>query len=126
MFNGLHTVAQGSVGLAVAIAELAKKGFKISIPLVDAQEYDLIVDDGNKLLKVQVKTTGYKRRDRYEVQLKRVHHNKTGNQLRPFDASLVDVLVVLCSDNSIYIIPSTEINAKNSLALVEKYDKWKI
>ncbi|RYD85380.1 MAG: hypothetical protein EOP84_02725 [Verrucomicrobiaceae bacterium] len=126
MFNGLHTVAQGSIGAAIAIGELAKKGFVVSIPLVDAQAYDLIADDGSKLLKVQVKSTGTLIRGNFVVQLKRVHHNKSGNFIRNFDSSKVDLLVIVCSDGAVYVIPSTEVKSKTSLTLTSDWDGWRV
>lgn len=41
--------------MCYAIAYYSKLGWTISIPVTDSQDYDLIVDTGTKLLKVQVK-----------------------------------------------------------------------
>lgn len=43
--------------MAYAIAYYSELGYTVSIPLTDTQDYDLIADTGNTLLKVQVKTT---------------------------------------------------------------------
>lgn len=59
-FNAINSKKQGDIGLGVAIGYFVRNGYVVSIPLTDSQDYDLIVDNGNKLLKVQVKTTGYK------------------------------------------------------------------
>ena len=38
------------------LAHLAKKGFSVSLPFGNNQRYDMIVDDGQRLMKAQVKT----------------------------------------------------------------------
>lgn len=40
---------------AIVLAELLKRGFSVSLPFGDNQRYDLVLDTGNKLLRVQVK-----------------------------------------------------------------------
>lgn len=47
----------GNIGEILAIAYLVKKGYYVSIPYGDNARYDLIVDDGIKLHRIQVKTT---------------------------------------------------------------------
>lgn len=126
MFDGLHTVAQGKLGLVYAITALAERGYSISVPLIDDQPYDLVADDGTRLLKVQVKSTQYKPNGKdYVVQLKHVHHNKTENILRYFDNTLVDLVVIVCDNKDTFIIPSLEITARTGMTLGEKYTKYK-
>jgi hypothetical protein len=126
MFTGLTTVGQGKIGLAYAIPALVEAGYHISIPLIDDCPYDLVADDGKKLHRVQVKSTRSKPYGSYyTVQLKHVHHNSSGNTIRPFDASLADLLVCVCEDKSVFIIPTTELNVTMSLTLNEKYAKYR-
>lgn len=56
---------QGNVGLAYAIAYYSS--YTISIPLTDSQDYDIIVDTGNTLLKVKTTTC---KKDNGNYQLK--------------------------------------------------------
>ena len=61
MFGNVNNFKQqGNIGMAYAIAYYTKLGYVVSIPLTDSQDYDLIIDTGIKLLKVQVKTTDFK------------------------------------------------------------------
>ena len=41
--------SKGKAGLAVAIGYYGSKGYTVSVPLNDTQDYDLIVDDGISL-----------------------------------------------------------------------------
>jgi hypothetical protein len=51
---------QGLLGVVDAIAHFGGRGWSISMPLIDSQPYDLVVDDGVRLHRVQVKTTTYR------------------------------------------------------------------
>ena len=59
--NAINSKKQGDIGMCYAIAYFSKLGYTISIPITDSQDYDLIIDNGIELLKVQVKTTKFKR-----------------------------------------------------------------
>lgn len=127
MFNDLTTVTQGSFGLTSAIYNLTKLGYIVSIPIIDNQSYDLIADKSGKLNRVEVKTTGSKASSgNFTVQIKSVRSNKTVNTIKTFDKSLVDILYILTSDGSNYLIPAQEIDATCSITLGTKYDKYKI
>jgi len=109
----MNTTKQGVVGLSSAIHYFSKKGYVVSVPLVDAQAYDLIVDDGNRLLKVQVKTTGRKNKSgtSYIVKLDTVWTNATSNMRKNFDNTKVDYIYVYTLDGNEFLIPSNEITA---------------
>ena len=70
MLRQRNSKKQGDVGLAYAIAYYASQGFTVSFPLTASQDYDLVVDNGRKLQRVQVKTTTYQRGACYEVNLR--------------------------------------------------------
>jgi len=52
----MNTSEKGDASEAAVIAALKLQGYQVSIPFGDSARYDLIVDDGGELLKVQVKT----------------------------------------------------------------------
>ena len=51
---------QGNAGLGIAIAYFSRVGAEVAIPLTDTQRYDLIIENGSGLERVQVKTTTLK------------------------------------------------------------------
>lgn len=123
----MSKVTQGSAGLGAAIGYFCGIGVVVSLPLVDNQDYDLIIDEGGLLKKVQVKTTGVKAPSgNYEVQLKSVRSNKSVNTIKYFDSSKVDYLFILCDDSSKYLIPSSEVKVVGSLTLTQERVKYKI
>lgn len=52
----MNSKTKGNITEAVIIAHLLKLGYSISIPFGNSSRYDLILDDGDKLLKIQCKT----------------------------------------------------------------------
>jgi hypothetical protein len=127
--NQRNSKKQGDVGLGAAIAWYTALGHTVSIPLTDSQDYDLVVDTGDGLKTVQVKTTRYK--DKRANGQFCVHLGISGGNLsgkftrRTFDTFKVDYLFILTSDKSVYIIPSNRISSKYLLHLNSKYASFK-
>lgn len=127
MFSELSKVSQGCVGLGHAIAHFVAKGQTVSLPLIDNQDYDLIVDEGGILKRVQVKTSGTKGKSgHYEVQLKSVRPNRTGNTIKRFDPLTVDYLFVLLCNGDRYVLPCSEVNSGCSITLNKSRSIYKI
>lgn len=127
MFADLTSVTQGSLGLTAAIYNLSKLGYVVSIPLIDNQNYDLIIDKEGILYKVEVKTSRTKAASgNYVVQIKSVRSNKTDNNIKNFDSSAIDYLFILLDNESMYFIPSKEVKSKTTLTLSEKHNIYKL
>jgi hypothetical protein len=122
----MNTKKQGDSGMGAAIALFTAKGQTISIPLTDSQDYDLIVEVEGKLLKVQAKTSGYKRRDSsYTVTLETSGGNRSGiGKKKPFDAKKVDLLFILCENGDEYLIPSEEITNTKTITVGNLYKEF--
>lgn len=115
---------QGNVGLGQAIAYYTMRKFIVSLPLNDAQGYDLIVDNG-ALHRVQVKTTRYKDKySRFVVVLKTSGGNKTGSSVKYFDKLESEFLFILTADGVMYEIPCKELTASANLSLGKKVEKY--
>lgn len=112
--------------MGAAIAFFTAKGETVSIPLTDSQHYDLVVDRNDELLKVQVKTSGYKRRDSsYTVMLETAGGNRSGTaKRRPFDSKKVDLLFILCENGDEYLIPSKEITNTKTITVGNLYKEF--
>jgi hypothetical protein len=65
----MSTKKLGDVGLGEAIRYFTGLKQTVLIPLTDSQDYDLVVDRGEKLVKVQVKYTSYKRNGTYQTNI---------------------------------------------------------
>ena len=117
---------KGNFGLGMAIAYYTSKGYTVSIPLNDTQDYDLIVDKDNILKKVQVKSTSCKTKyGNYQVALKSCGGTK-GITYKTIIETNVDELFILLENMKMYILPIKEITNKSTLNICSKYEKYKI
>lgn len=124
-----NTKQQGNIGLGKAIQYFTLSGYTVSIPLNDSQDYDLIVDDGHHLLKIQVKTTKFcTKSGYYNVNLRVLGGNSKHNYVHKKGNEVVyDILFVVCDNNDIYMIPKNVIkDMKSSITLGEHYNQFKV
>ncbi len=109
---------QGLLGLTDAIHWFGVNGYSISLPLIDAQPYDLIVDDGERLQRVQVKTTTYRSPyGIYVVSLATRGGNQSFHTSKPFDPGSAELLYVLTDGDERYIIPTDRIRGRGTVNL---------
>jgi hypothetical protein len=105
----------GRISEAVVLAELAKLGFTVLVPFGGGTRYDLVVDHGNGLARVQVKTgrliNGVIRFNGYSI----IPDRRTRTR---YTASEVDFFAVRCPDaTKVYVVAVSEAVADNSLRL---------
>jgi len=117
---------QGDAGLGVAIAYFSRVGVRVGIPLTDSQRYDLMIDDGKRLARVQVRTTTARQGNAYVVGLKTVGGNKSQVITKVFDPAAYEWLFVVCGDATAYLIPTTAISARYSIFLGRKYEHFRL
>lgn len=108
---------RGNAGLAYAIAYFGCNGYTVSVPLNDTQDYDLIVDDGVSLKKVQVKATSQvDDKGEYAVSLRSTGGTRGTAYKNVLDTN-IDLLFVLCSNSDAYLIPKEALTQKSELKL---------
>lgn len=113
---------QGDAGLGVAIGWFASNGWTVCVPLTDSQEYDLIVDNGSGLKKIQVKTSRYicSKARAPKVELR----TKCGAwKTVKFFTENVDYLFIV-TDRGNYLIPRDKITARTGIVLTKKYAEY--
>lgn len=116
---------QGLLGLTDAIRWFGANGYGISLPLIDAQPYDLIVDDGGQLQRVQVKTTTQRSgRGHFIVQLCTRGGNQSFQTTKPFDPTACDLLYVLTDDVQRFLIPVGAFTARTGLTLNGRFGPY--
>lgn len=99
------------------------------VPLTDSQDYDLAIDAGEGLKRVQVKTTTYKSPyGVYTVCLKVQGGNSKRNYIHKLGTQVdYDLLFVLTESGDKYLIPKERIkDLKSQLSLGENYAEYKI
>jgi len=118
---------QGALGFGDAVGWFAAHGYLVSIPLIDNQPYDLIVDDGRALSRVQVKTT--RRRSRYGVfvvMLETAGGNQSFHTRKPFDRGASELLYVLTDAGGRYLIPTSTVGATRGLSLGARVARFRV
>ncbi len=107
------TKAVGDRSEAIVLAELVKKGYLVSIPFGENQRYDLLADDGTRILRVQVKT-GRLRRDVIAYSCSSSHTHRGGSHARPYFGQ-ADIIAVYCPQNGkVYLVPEAEFVASRA------------
>ena len=118
---------QGLIGLTDALAWFGAQGWDVCIPIIDNQPYDLVVDDGTGLKKVQVKTTTYRAPSGvFGVSLCTNGGNQSFHTKRDFNPDSCDLLYVLTDDRSRYLIPTEVITARTSLNLGARMAPYRV
>lgn len=108
---------KGNSGLIAAITYYGFKGYTISLPLNDTQDYDLVVDNGEKLLKVQVKATGQRSSCGYSIVSVASCGGTKGVRYKTVKDTDIDILFVLTEKQELYEIPIEEITTEKTLNL---------
>ena len=106
--------------MGLAIAWFASRGHTVCTPLTDSQPYDLVVDMGEGLQTVQVKTTTCKdkRRNQFAVNLRTMGGNRSGTgKVKKLDKDSLDYL---------FIIPTTELRGTSGITLGPKYEQYRV
>lgn len=93
------TQRKGDMATARALGTFTAMGFDVSVPFTESAAYDLIVDDGDGLHRVQCKFASTR-----EVDLRRIHSNAAGYVVKRTLADAYDWLYVLRPDGSEYLL----------------------
>jgi hypothetical protein len=107
-----NTKAIGDLSEAMVIAALVRHGYLVSIPFGENHRYDVVADDGERLLRIQVKT-GRLRGGIINYACSSTHrHRRSGPSAnRPYFGQ-IEFLAVYCPGNGkVYLVPESELVA---------------
>ena len=116
---------KGRAGLSAAIGYFGMRGYTVSVPLNDTQDYDLIVDDGTKLYKVSCKATGQKTAYGVSVVSLRNMGGTKGEVYGRERDKVIDYVFVLNEEREQWLLPK-EVLTTNSINLGKDYMQYKI
>ena len=109
---------QGDLGEMSAMDWLASKGYGVNFPIGHSPDYDLIADDGESLVRVQVKTTTQYMKRRWKVMICTRGGNQSWNgTVKWFSPSRCDWLFVLVADGRRWFIPAEAVGGTSGLLL---------
>ncbi len=112
------TQRKGDIATARAIATFTAMGYDVSIPLTESAAYDLVVDTGTELVRVQCK---FVNNARSAVDLRRIHSNSQGYVVKPTLENSYDWLYALRGDDREYLVRAC-LSRRRSVTLCEKYE----
>jgi len=102
----------GDVSEAQVIAALTKRGYKVLLPFGEDHRYDLVIDDGEKLSRVQVKT-GRLRGGVIKYNCSSSHAHR-GGAAQPYFGQ-IEYLAVYCPETEkVYVLPEKELTGTNA------------
>jgi PD-(D/E)XK endonuclease len=101
------TKAIGDMSELEAARALARAGYLVSKPLGDSHRYDLIIDDGTVLSRVQVKT-GRLRKGAIIFACFSSHSHRGGPSCRPYRGE-IEFFAVYCPEtDKVYLLPESD------------------
>jgi hypothetical protein len=92
------TQKKGDRAVAQAIATFTKIGYDVLLPITESAAYDVVVDTGTELKRVQVRYTSTN-----EVDLRRIHSNSKGYVVKKTQQNAYDWLYILTEENHEYL-----------------------
>jgi len=124
----INTKHKGDFAVAQCVAKLYSKGYEVLFPLGDRKLYDLVVDDGTTLKKVQCKYAGFSVSEKgHVVELRTTGGNKSRNSYTKYTDEAFDLLYVYTASGKQYLINWKEITCRSSLNVdYDKYSKFEI
>lgn len=118
---------QGLIGVGDAIAWFCSHGYDVCLPLNDSQKYDLVVDLGGDLHRIQVKTsTRQAGSGRYVVDLRTNGGNRSRRTVEHFDPATCGYVYVLTDDGQRFLIPSEQIEARATIVVGPKWQAYRV
>jgi bifunctional DNA-binding transcriptional regulator/antitoxin component of YhaV-PrlF toxin-antitoxin module len=124
---------QGDLGEASAIDWLTRQGAIVALPLGHSPDFDLVAQIGQRLLRIQVKTSTQEIRTpnghlRYPVSLVTCGGNQSWTGVaKLFDPKRVDYLFALTSPGRRWFIPAVDLDGNRNVNLGgSKYSEYEI
>jgi len=107
---------QGDTAEAVAALYYMNLGYVVSKPQNHSPYYDLLVDTGECILRVECKSSRYARRGGFEVQVCTSGGNRSWNGLvKTISASKTDVVFILTADGNYYEFPPHKLDGSTKI-----------
>jgi hypothetical protein len=112
--RGLGITRRGDLGEVAFVHKAMSLGYVVAKPYGQMHRYDFMVEGGNRLWRVQVKTTTTMRDGKYQLCVQRITHRR----VVAYKKSEVDFVVAYLMPEKIwYILPVSEVTKRRSLLL---------
>lgn len=108
MTEVVSSKAKGDIGEQIIILRALKRGWAVLVPIGDRLPYDLVIDTGKSLLKVQVRS-GFPRNGKWEIPVRKIYVGMKGPVASTYQSGDFDILIGCDLESEIcYVIPNSE------------------
>ena len=118
----MDTKLKADIAESAVVTELLKRGFRVLKPVGDRLPYDLALDLGGRLCRLQVKAAWFDRKkELYAVDARRTKTNRRVMRRAKYDDGDFDFAILYLEDRQVYyVMPSEVFNDYGStISLVE-------
>lgn len=112
----LSTKFKGTVTELQVQTYLLSKGYNISVPVCEESKYDLILDTGKQLLKIQIKTARLAANNQNSITFncRSTCCNTRENHKRGYSKEEIDYFATYWNDQ-VYLVPVGEVSSQKTL-----------
>jgi hypothetical protein len=128
MFGEMNWRLQGDIGELSAMEWLVAAGAAVAVPLGHSPDWDLIAEFGDRLLRVQVKTTRCYHKGRWQAALRTSGGNQSwSGVVKVLDQNRCDYVFVHVGDGRRWFKPSHALGGKSTISLGgRKYAEFEV
>jgi len=121
------TKQKGDVALSMAIAYFMSNEYEVLLPIGDKRPYDLVIEKGGLLSRVQVKYAGLYASQKCIAALRVMGGNQSYYTAKKYEDTAFDYLFVYSARHEAYLFPWREVAARNAIRVeVSKYAAYKV
>lgn len=110
----LSSKEKGNLTELQCLTAVYELGYKAAIPYGENSRYDFIIDIGNKLLRVQVKTSSTVDKDSFKFSCRSTRVNSQGSVCRRYSAEEIDYFATYYNGKC-YLVPVQECGAEKKM-----------
>lgn len=103
----MNTIKKGKLGYNILEKELLKRNWDIYTPILEDTKVDCIISKNNYLLKLQIKTIQYDKRDKRKfLPVRKISHSANSYKIHNYSANEIDFFIGVDIDtDDVYIVP---------------------
>lgn len=119
---------KGDLAAAHAISYFMTNGYEVCLPIGDKRPYDIVVEYGGRLQRVQIKYAGYyKGAGKFKAALRTMGGNQSFHTAKKYRDDDFDVLFIYVENGRKFVIPWDELQNRNSIAIESsKFNRYEV
>jgi len=123
--GSMDTKLKSDIAESAVLTELLKRGFDVVRPIGDRLPYDLGVSSGTKLIRIQVKSAWFNKKDRcYVVDVRRTKTNRRRMLRQRYNTNDFDFAIIYLADlDTFYVMPVSDFSRYGSTVTFVESDK---